>query len=159
MWRVKTVTKFKHSFFSFLTYWNDNRIHLGIIKKLNFLIWFPPLRQCTLGCASALSWNYILVAIVHLVACIVFNWTLVCISWWFAFALRFWPFNALSEIYLVFTVELLFIFVQLALCSSAHYWFASSGSEQLPENSLVNDHALVMPIALFTLPMQFQPVT
>ena len=43
MWRVKTVTKFKNSFFSVLIYWNDNRIHLGIIKKLNFPIWFPPL--------------------------------------------------------------------------------------------------------------------
>ena len=42
MWRVKTVTKFKNSFFSVLIYWNDNRIHLGIIKKLNFPIWFPP---------------------------------------------------------------------------------------------------------------------
>ena len=42
MWRVKTVTKFKNSFFPVLIYWNDNRIHLGIIKKLNFPIWFPP---------------------------------------------------------------------------------------------------------------------
>ena len=45
MWRVKTVTKFKNSFFSVLIYWNDNRIHLGIIKKLNFPIWFPPLLE------------------------------------------------------------------------------------------------------------------
>ena len=43
MWRVKTVTKFKNSFSPILIYWNDNRIHLGIIKKLNFPIWFPPL--------------------------------------------------------------------------------------------------------------------
>ena len=42
MWRVKTVTKFKNSFFPVLIYWNDNRFHLGIIKKLNFPIWFPP---------------------------------------------------------------------------------------------------------------------
>ena len=42
MWRVKTDTKFKNSFFPVLIYWNDNRIHLGIIKKLNFPIWFPP---------------------------------------------------------------------------------------------------------------------
>ena len=42
MWRVKTVTKFKNSFFLVLIYWNDNRLHLGIIKKLNFPIWFPP---------------------------------------------------------------------------------------------------------------------
>ena len=42
MWRVKTVTKFKNSFSPILIYWNDNRIHLGIIKKLKFPIWFPP---------------------------------------------------------------------------------------------------------------------
>ena len=30
------VTKFKNSFSPILIYWNDNRIHLGIIKKLNF---------------------------------------------------------------------------------------------------------------------------
>ena len=47
MWRVKTVTKFKNSFFSVLIYWSDNRIHLGIIKKLNFPIWFPPLVTAT----------------------------------------------------------------------------------------------------------------
>ena len=41
MWRVKTVTKFKNSFSPILIYWNDNRIHLGIIKKLNFPIWLP----------------------------------------------------------------------------------------------------------------------
>ena len=43
MWRVKTVTKFKNSFFPVLIYWNDNRIYLGIIKNLNFPIWFSPL--------------------------------------------------------------------------------------------------------------------
>ena len=29
MWRVKTVTKFKNSFFPTLIYWNDIEIHLG----------------------------------------------------------------------------------------------------------------------------------
>ena len=29
MWRVKTVTKFKKSFFPTLIYWNDIEIHLG----------------------------------------------------------------------------------------------------------------------------------
>ena len=29
MWRVKTVTKFKNSFFPVLIYWNDIEIHLG----------------------------------------------------------------------------------------------------------------------------------
>ena len=29
MWRVKTVTKFKNSFFPSLIYWNDIEIHLG----------------------------------------------------------------------------------------------------------------------------------
>ena len=43
MWRVKTVTKFKNSFSPVLIYWNAKRIHLGIIEKLNFPIWFPPL--------------------------------------------------------------------------------------------------------------------
>ena len=37
MWRVKTVTKFKNSFFSVLIYWNDNRIHLNIWES-----WFGP---------------------------------------------------------------------------------------------------------------------
>ena len=46
MWRVKTVTKFKNSFSPVLIYWNANRIHLGIIEKLNFPIWFPPLINC-----------------------------------------------------------------------------------------------------------------
>ena len=41
MWRVRTVTKLKKKI-PVLTYWNDNRIHLGNIKKLNFSIWFPP---------------------------------------------------------------------------------------------------------------------
>ena len=45
MWRVKTVTKLKNSFSPILIYWNDNRIHLGIIKKLKFPIWFPPLMR------------------------------------------------------------------------------------------------------------------
>ena len=45
MWRVKTVTKFKNSFPPVLIYWNANRIHLGIIEKLNFPIWFPPLLE------------------------------------------------------------------------------------------------------------------
>ena len=47
MWRVKTVTKFKNSFPPVLIYWNANRIHLGIIEKLNFPIWFPPLSYIT----------------------------------------------------------------------------------------------------------------
>ena len=33
----------KNSFFTILIYWNDNRIHLGLTKKLIFFIWFPPL--------------------------------------------------------------------------------------------------------------------
>ena len=33
MWRVKTVTKFKNSFFPVLIYWNNNRIHLNILGK------------------------------------------------------------------------------------------------------------------------------
>ena len=49
MWRVKTVTKFKNSFPPVLIYWNANRIHLGIIEKLNFPIWFPPLLQSRSG--------------------------------------------------------------------------------------------------------------
>ena len=32
MWRVKTVTKFKNSFFPVLIYWNNNRIHLNILE-------------------------------------------------------------------------------------------------------------------------------
>ena len=32
----------KNSFFTILIYWNDNRIHLGLTKKLIFFIWFPP---------------------------------------------------------------------------------------------------------------------
>ena len=38
MWGVKTDTKFKNSFFLGLIYWNDNRIHLGTIKKLTFAL-------------------------------------------------------------------------------------------------------------------------
>ena len=40
----------KNSFFTILIYWNDNRIHLGLTKKLIFFILFPPLtviRQTT----------------------------------------------------------------------------------------------------------------
>ena len=37
MWRVKTVTKFKNSFFPVLIYWNNNRIHLNIWES-----WFGP---------------------------------------------------------------------------------------------------------------------
>ena len=33
----------KNSFFTILIYWNDNRIHLGLTKKLIFFILFPPL--------------------------------------------------------------------------------------------------------------------
>ena len=33
MWRVKTVTKFKNSFFPVLIYWNNNRIHLNILES------------------------------------------------------------------------------------------------------------------------------
>ena len=33
----------KKSFFTILIYWNDNRIHLGLTKKLIFFILFPPL--------------------------------------------------------------------------------------------------------------------
>ena len=32
----------KNSFFTILIYWNDNRIHLGLTKKLIFFILFPP---------------------------------------------------------------------------------------------------------------------
>ena len=35
----------KNSFFTILIYWNDNRIHLGLTKKLIFFILFPPLLQ------------------------------------------------------------------------------------------------------------------
>ena len=35
----------KNSFFTILIYWNDNRIHLGLTKKLIFFILFPPLRR------------------------------------------------------------------------------------------------------------------
>ena len=37
MWRFKTVTKFKKSFFPGLIYWNHNRIHLGFWES-----WFGP---------------------------------------------------------------------------------------------------------------------
>ena len=37
MWRFKTVTKFKKSFFPGLIYWNHNRIHLNIWES-----WFGP---------------------------------------------------------------------------------------------------------------------
>ena len=37
MWRFKTVTKFKNSFFPGLIYWNHNRIHLGFWES-----WFGP---------------------------------------------------------------------------------------------------------------------
>ena len=57
MWRVKTVTKFKNSFPPILIYWNDNRIHLGIIKKLNFPIWFPPLTEEVLDYCDNKSFN------------------------------------------------------------------------------------------------------
>ena len=43
MWRVKTVTKFKNSFFPVLIYWNDNRIHLNTFKKSVFVSMVPPL--------------------------------------------------------------------------------------------------------------------
>ena len=33
----------KKTFFTILIYWNDNRIHLGLTKKMIFFIWFPPL--------------------------------------------------------------------------------------------------------------------
>ena len=35
----------KNSFFTILIYWNDNRIHLGLTKKLIFFILFPPLTE------------------------------------------------------------------------------------------------------------------
>ena len=38
----------KNSFFTILIYWNDNRIHLGLTKKLIFFILFPPLFQMSL---------------------------------------------------------------------------------------------------------------
>ena len=40
----------KNSFFTILIYWNDNRIHLGLTKKLIFFILFPPLTLDTYGC-------------------------------------------------------------------------------------------------------------
>ena len=43
MWRVKTDAKFENSFFPVLIYWSDNRIHLGTIKKLTFVLLVPPL--------------------------------------------------------------------------------------------------------------------
>ena len=43
MWRVKTVTKFKNSFFPGLIYWNHNRIHLNTFKKSIFVPMVPPL--------------------------------------------------------------------------------------------------------------------
>ena len=43
MWRVKTVTKFKNSFFPVLIYWNDNRIHLNTFNKSVFVSMVPPL--------------------------------------------------------------------------------------------------------------------
>ena len=46
MWRVKMDPMIKNSFFTILIYWNDNRIHLGLTKKLIFFIWFPPLIIC-----------------------------------------------------------------------------------------------------------------
>ena len=33
----------KNSFFTIFINWNDNRIHLGLTKKLIFFILFPPL--------------------------------------------------------------------------------------------------------------------
>ena len=39
MWRVKTVTKFKNSFFPDLIYWNDIENHLGF--QHSYLV--PPL--------------------------------------------------------------------------------------------------------------------
>ena len=60
----------KNSFFTILIYWNDNRIHLGLTKKLIFFIWFPPLlvesttkvRKCDLSIKSTqinLQWGYV----------------------------------------------------------------------------------------------------
>ena len=43
MWRFKTITKFKNSFFPVLIYWNDNRIHLNTFKKSIFVSMVPPL--------------------------------------------------------------------------------------------------------------------
>ena len=48
MWRVKTVTKFKNSFFPVLIYWNDNRIHLNTFKKSVFVSMVPPLLKVSL---------------------------------------------------------------------------------------------------------------
>ena len=39
----------KNSFFTILIYWNDNRIHLRLTKKLIFFILFPPLLEGTKG--------------------------------------------------------------------------------------------------------------
>ena len=45
----------KNSFFTILIYWNDNRIHLGLTKKLIFFIWFPP---PILGVLTPSSWGW-----------------------------------------------------------------------------------------------------
>ena len=49
MCRVKTCTKSKNSFFPGLIYWNHNRIHLGNIKKLIFVLLVPPLLKEEVG--------------------------------------------------------------------------------------------------------------
>ena len=43
MWRFKTDTKFKNSFFPGLIYWNHNRIHLNTSKKSISVPMVPPL--------------------------------------------------------------------------------------------------------------------
>ena len=45
MWRVKTVTKFKNSFFPGLIYWNHNRIHWNTSKKSISVSMVPPLLE------------------------------------------------------------------------------------------------------------------
>ena len=45
MWRVKTDTKFKNSFFPGLIYWNHNRIHLNTFKKSISVPMVPPLTK------------------------------------------------------------------------------------------------------------------
>ena len=64
MWRVKMDPMIKNSFFTILIYWNDNRIHLGLTKKLIFFILFPPLLlpppHAPL-CQITISWNFSLI--------------------------------------------------------------------------------------------------
>ena len=58
MWRVKTVTKFKNSFFPVLIYWNDNRIHLNTFKKSVFVPMVPPyLEVATYGATMKGGWS------------------------------------------------------------------------------------------------------